>query len=149
MSKRILMVDDEIIAMASMVDHLTDEGFMILGVENIPEALQALREKNFDAILVDCMMPTGSKDITAKEAGVQLVKEIRSGAPGVAEENKRIPIVILTAICDQEILTRLEGTDVQAIIQKPVLTSDLIDVLQSLLEKDRDTQLDKDSEGAA
>lgn len=144
MNRRILLIDDELYTMASMVDQLSDEGFTVEGVADVPQAVDALRNRQFDAIIVDCVMATGHQFLESRSAGVQLVEEIRSGAVG--EWNRRVPIVVLTAVCDQATLADLNRSDVQAVFQKPVFTGELLQRLRSVLGMDVGSESDDETE---
>ncbi|MBL7153449.1 MAG: response regulator [Phycisphaerae bacterium] len=134
MSKRVLLVDDEAYTMASMVDHLSDEGFEVESVTDPSQALDALKERRFAALIVDCVMATGHDFLESRRAGVQLIEQIRSGSPSVATENKDIPIIVLTAVCDRGTLEDLSNADVQGVLRKPVFTKELLHKLRSLFE---------------
>lgn len=134
MSKKLLLVDDEVFTMASMVDHLADEGFEIESITNPAQALEALKNRQFDALIVDCVMATGHGFLESRLSGVRLIEQIRSGSPAVAPENRNIPILALTAVCDRGTLRDLNNADVQAVFQKPVSTNELLEKLRFLLE---------------
>jgi signal transduction histidine kinase len=54
---RILIVDDEAPQMKALCDTLRDEGYEAAGFTSGQDALAALREKSFDLLLTDLMMP--------------------------------------------------------------------------------------------
>ena len=143
MNRRILLIDDELFSMASMVDQLSDEGFTVEGVADVPHAVDALRNRRFDALIVDCVMATGHEFLESRRAGVQLVQDLRSGALG--EWNWRVPIIVLTAVCDQSTLADLNDSEVQAVFQKPVFTGELLERLRSVLETDVGLKSDHES----
>ena len=134
MNKKILLVDDEAYAMQSMMEHLSVEGFDVESATDPSLALDALKNSPFDAVIVDCVMATGHQYLDSRQAGAALIKEIRSGSPTVIAENKDVPILVLTAVCDQRILKDLSDSDVQFVIQKPVSTYDLLQKLSSVID---------------
>jgi CheY-like chemotaxis protein len=91
---------------------------------------EKLKEKNFDAILMDISL-RGTKD------GLQLTKEIRSN-PKYCD----IPIVILSAHAYQKDKDNAYKAGVDMFITKPVQGNLLIDSLKKVLEKKTGIKLD-------
>src|SRR5260221_11633612 len=54
---RLLIVDDEAAQMQALCDTLQDHGYRVVGHTNGNDALVALRQKPFDLLLADLMMP--------------------------------------------------------------------------------------------
>lgn len=54
---RLLIVDDEVAQLNALCDILAQEGYFTRGFSNGRDALAALREEPFDALLTDLMMP--------------------------------------------------------------------------------------------
>jgi PAS domain S-box-containing protein len=54
---KLLIVDDEAVLMAALRDTLRDEGYDTVGVTTGEEALAAMRNREFDIMLTDLMMP--------------------------------------------------------------------------------------------
>ena len=57
MAFRILWIDDNIEELRSHVVYLGEKGYEVEGVTNGVDGVETLREKNFDAVLLDEMMP--------------------------------------------------------------------------------------------
>ncbi|MDW7771749.1 MAG: sigma-54 dependent transcriptional regulator [Desulfobulbaceae bacterium] len=53
---KILIVDDEAIALQNLMHVLKKEGYIILGTQNGPEAIELLDSENFDLVLTDLKM---------------------------------------------------------------------------------------------
>jgi PAS domain S-box-containing protein len=53
----LLIVDDEVLHMKALCDTLEQEGYSTTGFTSAKEALQALRNREFDLLLTDLMMP--------------------------------------------------------------------------------------------
>src|SRR6476646_4544740 len=53
----LLVVDDEVELMRALCDSLGEQGFAVKGVSRPAEALDALRDGDFDLLLSDLMMP--------------------------------------------------------------------------------------------
>src|SRR6267142_4751749 len=54
---RLLIVDDEALHLNALCDTLEQEGYSTTGFTSAKEALQALRDQEFDLLLTDLMMP--------------------------------------------------------------------------------------------
>lgn len=54
---RLLIVDDEVAQMTALCDTLEDAGYSTTGFTSSAEALQRLREEQFDLVLADLVMP--------------------------------------------------------------------------------------------
>lgn len=136
MTKKILIIDDEASAMASIMDYLSHEGFESEIATNLLKALETLKSRKFDALIVDCVLATGHEFLESRLAGVHLIEKIRSGSPEILRENRNVPIIVLTAVCDRETLRDLNNSDVQAVFQKPMFNiEELIETLHSVVKK--------------
>ncbi|MBK1875272.1 CHASE domain-containing protein [Pelagicoccus mobilis] len=85
------------------------------------QALKALAEKQYDLVLMDCMMPTMS--------GYEATSKIREGEAGVS--NRDIPIVALTADAMASARKRCEEVGMSDYLAKPLQP----DALRAVLSK--------------
>ena len=120
MKKRILVVEDNTKLLASMVALLEDH-FEIIEAENGREGIDKARLQNPDLIISDIMMPVAS--------GYDLVEELKEN-----DRTKHIPIVLLTALGDDE--KRIEGYNHGAddYIVKPFKFDVLLSRINNLLK---------------
>jgi len=81
-SSKILLVEDEPHLAKGLQFNLEREGYEVFLVDNGVSALDQLREKDFDLIILDLMLP--------KMSGLEVARTIR-------ETNIRFPILMLTA----------------------------------------------------
>jgi len=72
---RILIVDDEIDVLVPLRDFLTELGYEVAGYVSAKDALEALKEKDFDLLLTDLVLP--------EIDGISLLKTVRKLAPYV------------------------------------------------------------------
>ena len=63
----LLIVDDEIELMRALCDSLGEQGFSVKGLNKPQDAIEALRDGDFDLLLSDLMMP--------EMDGIQLLKQ--------------------------------------------------------------------------
>ena len=81
-SSRVLLVEDDPHLAKGLLFNLEKEGYEVFLVDNGLSALDQLREKDFDLIILDLMLP--------KMGGLEVARTIR-------ETNTRFPILMLTA----------------------------------------------------
>jgi len=122
MTKKILMVDDEVVLTKMVKMNLERTGNYQVRTENEgSKALQAAREFKPDLILMDVMMP----DMSGDEA----IAEIRDD-----ENLASIPYVFMTAIVSkaetEDMGSNIGGNEFLA---KPVKTEELIAKIESVL----------------
>lgn len=72
-SPRLLVVDDDPLVLASVIDILNDNGFRAVGVASGEEGLNRLREESFEIVMTDVMMEGMS--------GLDLVREVADSTP--------------------------------------------------------------------
>ncbi len=72
---RVLVVDDEEELVSTLVERLTLRGIDAEGATNGASALDRIREKDFDVVVLDVKMP--------KIGGLEVMREIRAKSPGV------------------------------------------------------------------
>ncbi len=94
----ILLIEDELHIAQGLVFNLEAEGYRVTHVESCVTALEAFRRERPDLVVLDLMLPDGH--------GLTVCREIRA-------KDKRLPILILTALGDEEdrIAGLQEGAD--------------------------------------
>lgn len=118
----ILLVDDDEVSIKSTSDYLSANGCRTIIATNGSEAIQLVRDKHLDLILMDIQMPDMD--------GLEAIRRIRSN-PNVAD----IPIIALTALAmpgDQEKCLEAGADDY---ISKPISLSKLVKIIQERLSR--------------
>jgi DNA-binding response OmpR family regulator len=118
---KILIADDETRIRKLVGDFLRLEGYRVFEADNGKDALEKLyQEQDFDLLILDVMMP--------QLDGWSVCKEIR-------KSNPKIPIIMLTARCEEA--DELFGFDIGAdeYITKPFSPSILVARVQALLRR--------------
>jgi chemotaxis protein histidine kinase CheA len=100
---RVLVVDDSRGARAVISSALASAGLTPSVAGSVSEALEVLDEHEVDALVVDFSMPNAD--------GVALVKEVRA-------RKDQMPIVMLSAVADEEDQTRAKRAGVDAFFAK-------------------------------
>lgn len=116
-STRILYIDDELDLLDLAKTFFADESLPIDICSTFDEALLKVRQNQYDLIISDAKMPTGS--------GYELCKIIRSEGIFVGK------IILVTG--NVENLGDEEKTGYDLIIYKPIRFQDLVDKVKSLL----------------
>lgn len=117
---RILVVEDSQRIAAFLRKGLTEEGYSVDSVADGDEAYRRAMEQEFDAAIVDVMLPGRS--------GLDLVRELR-------EAGRSMPILVLTA--RDRIDDKIEGLDAGAddYLTKPFDFTELTARLRALLRR--------------
>ena len=87
MTTQLLIVEDDINLGFVLADYLRNKDFLVDTAMDGQEAWEMLKQKHYDLLLLDIMMP--------KMNGWQLLKTIR-------ESNNPIPVIITSAKTDRE-----------------------------------------------
>ncbi|MEK6743800.1 MAG: response regulator transcription factor [Nitrospirota bacterium] len=125
--KRILVVEDEP-DIASLVSYnLKKEGFAVTTVHEGGEALDAVKKKEFDLILLDLMLPGIH--------GMEVCRILRAGP-----KTKNIPIIMLTAKGDEADRVRGLETGADDYMTKPFSPRELIARVKAVLRRSGDNR---------
>ncbi len=117
--RRILVVDDDPLVLASVVAMLEDEGHIVADAPSGAKALDALREEEFDVVVTDQAMP----DMT----GIELARNIRRTWP-------TLPIILASGY------PNLPASEQLALpcLAKPFHPAELLALLAGVLEASPD-----------
>ncbi len=116
----ILLAEDNPINQFFLETILHADGHTVVKAANGQEALDQLREGDFDVVLMDIQMPVMD--------GLETTRRIRSGeAPGVPAD---IPVVALTAYAMEEDREKFMDAGMNHYVSKPFTTSDIRRALQ-------------------
>lgn len=115
---KILLVDDEVDFLETMGPTIEGWGYGAIKAESGKEAVDILRHKNPDIIILDYMMP--------RMDGIATLREIRN-------IDKKIPVVMFTAYPDSRSIKGARNLGVSAFIPKVSVFSDAQDALKTVL----------------
>lgn len=118
---RVLIVDDEEDFLVTLVNRLNKRNIETTGVKSAEEALELIKKKIFDVVVMDIKMPGGMD-------GIEALREIKKLQP-IAE------VILLTGHGSVE--TSIEGMKLGAFdyLLKPVKLEDLIPKMAQAFEK--------------
>ncbi len=110
---RIVVAEDEALIRMDLVEMLAREGYHVVGeAANGDEAIALVREHKPDLALFDVKMP------------------IKDGITAAQELRGEVPIVMLTAFSQRELIERANNAGVMAYLVKPFTISDLIPAIE-------------------
>jgi DNA-binding response OmpR family regulator len=121
MAKYILIVDDEPNIVLSLEFLMKKEGYDIHAVTNGEDAMQAVKEKTPDLILLDVMMP--------RKDGYEVCQELRSNPDWT--HIKKIMLTAKGRVVEREKGLALGADDY---ITKPFATRELVEKVNNLLK---------------
>lgn len=120
---RVLVAEDDFVSMTALRNMLVHLGAEVRGAPDGRQAIEALREGDYDLVFMDIQMPTLN--------GLEAVKAIRNGQAG--ERNTHLPVVALTSYAMTGDRERFLQAGFDDYIAKPVEREVLEQVLRQLV----------------
>lgn len=118
----ILSVDDEPANLKLLENILIPRGYEVVSVASGEEALQKIKTRSIDLVLLDLMLPGMD--------GLQVSRKIKDN-----KKYRNIPIIMLTAHTGVESYIKSLSKEVFAYIQKPFETDELVRIVRAALEQ--------------
>ena len=123
---RILLAEDNIINQKVAVGVLSKLGAEVEAVMNGSKAIEALRRKKFDLVIMDVQMPVMD--------GLEATTIIRDPDSGV--QNSRIPIIAMTAHVRREDREKFLSTGMDDFIPKPFAPEHLAKIIKTWINNE-------------
>jgi CheY-like chemotaxis protein len=120
--KQLLWVDDEAELLEPHRLFLADKGYDVTVATNADDAIEMLRRRSYDVLLLDEQMPG--------KRGLEAYRELREIAPA-------LPVVMVTKSEDDATLREALGAEVSDYLVKPVNPRQVLSAVTKLLEGDR------------
>lgn len=117
---RILICEDNRLALRTISVVLEREGFTSETAENGTDAISLLQSNVYDMVIVDIHLPYHS--------GLELIQYLRS------DLKLQTPVLIITAFSDPQIRRRATELGIEGYIIKPFSPSDLISTIRTILK---------------
>lgn len=121
---RVLIADDESIIRLGLRSMLREMGHEVLAAANGREALEMARNHPIDLAILDIKMPFTD--------GLQTAKTLSRLTP--------IPIIMLTAYSDQELINRATDLPIHGYLVKPVQKGDVAAAIAIAVKRFQETQ---------
>jgi CheY-like chemotaxis protein len=118
----VLWIDDEIDLLRSHVRFLTERGYVVETVTNGEDAVVLVRERDYDLVFLDEMMPG--------MGGLRTLAEIKELRPGV-------PVVMITKNEEESLMEEAIGDKISDYLTKPVNPSQVLMICKKFLEGKR------------
>ncbi len=119
---RILWVDDEIDLLEPHVRFLNDKGYRVSTVTNGADAVDRVRETQFDLLFLDEQMPGLD--------GLETLEKIKGVSP-------ELPVVMVTKSEEEGLMEDALGSQISDYLTKPVNPSQILLTCKRLLERER------------
>jgi DNA-binding response OmpR family regulator len=119
--KSVLWVDDEAELLAAHCMFLRDKGFAVEAVSNAQDAIELVRRRPFDLVLLDEQMP-GTR-------GLDALRELR-------EVDPTLPVVMVTKSEEDATMTEAFGAALEGYLVKPVSPRQVFAIVTRILEGD-------------
>lgn len=116
--KKVLVVEDDVLLRATLVQQLERSGFTTLTADDGQKGLEMFKADAPDALVLDIMLPGKN--------GLEVLEEIRQSMP----ENKT-PIIVLTNVDDMDSLSRAVAGDAVAYVIK---SQDALDTVAAIVK---------------
>lgn len=117
---RILVCEDNKLALKTVTVVLVKEGFGVDTAENGNDAINLLDENVYDLLIVDIHLPFHS--------GLEIVKHLRTTL------RQKTPVIILTAFSDQQMQKQAGELGIEGYIVKPFNPRDLVQKIKAVLK---------------
>jgi len=118
--KEILWVDDEIDSLKSQILFLEQRNYKVTPVTNGDDAIELVKKKLFDLMLLDEMMPG--------RGGLATLEEIKKISPG-------LPVIMVTKSEEESLMEEAIGQKIAFYITKPVNPSQILSAAKKILEE--------------
>ncbi len=117
--RRILWVDDEIDMLTAHVRLLEQKGYVVETATNGEDALQLVREKGYDLVFLDEMMPG--------KGGLEALAEIKEAEPS-------LPVIMVTKNEAESLMEEAIGGKITDYLTKPVNPSQILLACKKIFE---------------
>jgi CheY-like chemotaxis protein len=124
MAKRILVIDDEELITKSLLRLLSNEGYSAAVVKSGKEAIEKVKESDFDLVICDVRMP--------EVDGIKTIEKLRQAQKALGK--KPIPEILITGYADEDKYKDALKLGVTDYIFKPFDTKQFLETIQRNLD---------------
>jgi two-component system, NtrC family, response regulator AtoC len=118
----IMIVDDEEIVRTSLTSWLLEDGYEVLSAESGESALEELKKRDYDLVLIDLKMPGMD--------GLQLMKEIKKDLPD-------LPLIIMTAYATVDTAVKAIKEGAYDYLMKPFDPEEISITIKKIIKQQR------------
>ncbi|MFA6217132.1 MAG: response regulator [Candidatus Omnitrophota bacterium] len=124
MSKNILVIDDEELVTESLKRLFKKEGYTVAIARNNTEAMEKIKEIEFNLVVSDIRMPEVN--------GLEIIKNIRHYYK--ISQKKPIPEILITGYSSDEHLKEAQALKVADYLSKPFDIKDFLEIVKKNLK---------------
>lgn len=121
-TKTILVIDDNEIILKMLEGVLNKVGYKTELAHNGREGLEMLKDKSFDLVITDVMMPYAS--------GFEVISRLRQQL-----EERPVPIIVISSITQEESAIDSFNLGADEYIRKPIMMRELLVKIKKLLAR--------------
>ncbi len=125
---KVLLAEDDLVSRLTIGSYIEKQGMEVVSVPDGKATLAALREQDFDLLIVDVQMPLLN--------GVEVSEAIRAGEAG--EANRKLPIVAMTAYAMAGDREKFLEAGMDAYLPKPVDMQALRRILKQFTDRPKE-----------
>lgn len=138
--RKVLIIEDERKTSEGWVQELSDRGIEADVATNPDEANEKLRAHRYQVIVLDLMLPQGSKSVFGTETsrydvGVEILRSIRDGEFGPSSTTHDVPVIIVTAVTEASVMEKIRCLNAERIYTKPESPRVVAEHVKILLEE--------------
>jgi len=122
-TKNILVIDDEELVTLSLKRLLKKEGYDVTVAVNGREAMQKIKEADFDLVISDVRIP--------EMDGIEIIKQIRTFLRKA--DKKPVPEILITGYADQDKYEEALGLKVTEYLYKPFDNVELLRLVKKAI----------------
>lgn len=132
----ILLIEDEANACIGLTVLLKKEKCDVDFAESAEKAIEYLKRKTYDLLLLDIMLLRGPSlfKVPLSEIGKELLVRLRNKELGELKTNENVPILIITAVADLEINMALREINNVQIVHKPIVPEDVLEKINTFIK---------------
>lgn len=123
MAHRILVIDDETMITKTLQKLLKKQGYDATIVSSGAEALDRIKQEDFDLLVLDIRMP--------EMDGIETIQAARQALSAAGK--KPVPEIVITGYADEQKYKSAVDMKVAAYIYKPFDTQDFLGTIQKVL----------------
>jgi two-component system, OmpR family, response regulator len=117
---KILIVEDETLLSWSLTRRLQEAGYTVTTVDSGDKAMAEIGSKEFDLVITDMKLPHLD--------GLCIISEIKRRLP-------TLPVIMISALPDDEMQTHLEKLHVDHFIEKPFDLDEMVSLVSDLIKR--------------
>lgn len=120
--KKVLVIEDDRVYQRIVAKTLSGSDYKVIRAEDACQGYQFALDHHPSVIILDLKLPAGD--------GLTILKRMRNNVA-----TRKIPIIVLTGIQDEEYKSQVIDEGVDAFLEKPVEEKELLSTIEGILKK--------------